>query len=115
MAVYSGSRYGSVEYTGIRGIDGVVRKFLHQREPLAPEGVREGFTVHVLQKQEELDGLAFNTSRKPLLWWLLADVNNVMFPLTATLDGDRGESPPELDPGAELLLPVTELQARKEP
>lgn len=117
MSVFKNSRYEGVEFTGIRGEDGVVRKFLHQREPLTPETVREGFVVHPLEKSEELDELAWKQgSKKPLNWWVIADVNNVLFPMTATLDDTRGEhTPKELEPGAEILMPIVELQERKEP
>lgn len=115
--ILKNSRYEGVEFTGIRGPDGIVRKFLHQREPMTAEDVtEEDIIVHVFEMGEELDSLAFNVVKKPLLWWLLADVNNVMFPLASTIEGYRGPcTPADLDPGQDLIMPMRELRDRKEP
>lgn len=102
MPIFKGSRYEGVEYTGIIGKDGIVRKFLHQRVPVSESDITTDVVVHTVDVTEELDQLAHRFAIKPLLWWLIADVNNIMFPL-------------EIEPGSLLLIPVQELRERREP
>ena len=115
MAVLRGSRYEGVEFTGIRGTDGVVRRFLHQREPLSEADVQDDdVVIHELEHRQELDFLAFQFAKKPLIWWVIADVNGILFPLTETLDGTRGVTPEELKPGQTLVIPLRLMRERKE-
>jgi hypothetical protein len=100
--IVKNSRYEGSEFTGIRGVDGVVRRYVHARVPLTKEDVSGDVVIHTTETGQEMDELTFRFAKKPLLWWLLADVNDIIFPL-------------EPKPGTELLIPTQELRARKEP
>lgn len=101
MPVFVGSRYAECKYTGILGKDGVTRKFLHARDPLKLADVQEPVIVHPLQNGEVIDELAWKAAGKPRLWWVIADVSNVLFPL-------------EIEPGTKLSIPTNELITRQE-
>jgi hypothetical protein len=101
MPVFRGSRYENVKFTGILGEDGKVRKFLHAREPLNPQEVRGPFTLLAFQRGDELDAITHRAAGKSRLWWVLADINDIFFPL-------------DIEPGTELTVPVRELQERPE-
>jgi hypothetical protein len=101
VPVFRGSRYENVKFTGILGEDGKVRKFLHARDPLNVQEVRGPFLIHPFQRGDELDSITHRVAGKPRLWWLLADINDIFFPL-------------DIEPGTELLIPGVELQERPE-
>lgn len=101
MPVYVGSRYSGCKFTGILGKDGKARKFLHPREPMTPLDVKEPFLAHDFQFGEVIDALAHSAARKPRLWWMVADVNEMLFPL-------------DVEAGASLIIPVRELMGRLE-
>jgi len=88
-------------FTGVLGRDGKVRKFLHAREPLQARDMADPVVVHSLQRGEVIDELAWRAVGKPRLWWVIADVSGVMFPL-------------EIEPGTELVVPMAELMKRRE-
>jgi len=92
MPIFRGSRYEGIEMTGVRGPDGRVRRTLHAREPRGADDLGPGALVHEVQAGEELDLLALRYGGKSRLWWLLADVNGIMFPL-------------DLPPGTRLVIP----------
>jgi len=97
--IFRGSRYEKCRYTGVIGKDGKVRKFIHGRDPLKAEDMVEPITIHPFQRGEMLDELAWRTVEKPRLWWVIAEVSNVMFPL-------------EIEPGTDLVIPLSELRVR---
>lgn len=101
MPVFKGSRYEGVKFTGILGKDGKVRKYLHPREPLRLSDVREPVIIHQFQKGEVIDELASRAAGKPRLWWVIADVSDVLFPL-------------QIEPGTELVIPKQDLLERPE-
>lgn len=100
MPVFRGSRYEGVKFTGILGSDGRVRRFLHAREPLRIADMRSPIVLHSIQRGDALDALASRAAGKPLLWWLIADVNDVMFAL-------------DIEPGTEIAVPTAELLSRR--
>jgi len=97
--IFRGSRYENCRFTGIIGKDGKTRKFLHAREPLKAEDMFEPIVIHTFQRGEELDELAWRAVQKPRLWWVIADVSNVMFPL-------------DIEPNTDLVIPMSELSVR---
>jgi len=101
MPVFKGSRYEGVKFTGILGQDGKVRKYLHPREPLSPDQVKEPLIVHEFQQGEVIDELAFRAAGKPRLWWVIADISDVLFPL-------------DIAPGTEIIVPKQDLIERPE-
>lgn len=110
MPVFRGSRYEGTRFTGILGEDGKVRKFLHAREPLRLEQMQNPIIVHDFQSGDELDAIANRISGKTRLWWVLGDVNKILFPLAVSANSaDAG-----IKPGAEIAVPVTELRNRQE-
>lgn len=99
MPVFRGSRYAGVKFTGVLGADGKVRKFLHARDRVLSRDVSGPIITHEIQRMEQLDGLAFQVSGQAQMWWLIADVSDVFFPL-------------DLDPGTEVSIPIEELRSR---
>lgn len=110
MPVFRGGRYDGVRFTGILGEDGKVRKFLHAREPLSLDSVNDPVVVQDFQRGDELDAMTSRAAGKPRLWWVIGDVNNVLFPLAVDFDSkDAG-----VKPGTEIAIPLLELQNRQE-
>lgn len=92
MAVRPGSRYAGVAFTGVKGLDGITRKYLHDRHVYTVRDVGDRFIEHVVAGEETLDALAERYYQNQELWWFLADVNEVQFPL-------------DVGPGAKLKIP----------
>lgn len=57
--------------------------------------------IHSFQRGEVIDEIAWRAVGKPRLWWVIADVSQILFPL-------------EIEPGTELIVPMPELMSRKE-
>ena len=110
MPVFRGSRYDGVRFTGILGEDGKVRKFLHARESLTLQAADEPILVQDFQRADELDALANRAAGKPRLWWVLADVNDTLFPLSV----DVGSTTPGITPGTEIAVPLVQMRDRQE-
>ena len=92
MPIFSGSRYEGVDITGIKTLDGNIRKFLHDRRIFSREDIGPDSIEHVVSGDEQLDGLAETFYGDQNLWWLIADVNDIHFAL-------------DLAPGQRLLIP----------
>jgi nucleoid-associated protein YgaU len=92
MAILRGSRYEGVAFTGIRTVDGKTKKFLHDRRIFTLKDVGANTFEHMVKGQETLDGLAETFYENQNLWWLIADVNNILFAL-------------DLQPGTILKIP----------
>jgi hypothetical protein len=93
MPVFRGSRYENVKFTGILGEDGKVRRYLHTRDPLTLEETPDPIIVRQYQRGEVLDQIAFDIAAKSRLWWSIADISGILFPL-------------EIEPGTELSIPL---------
>ena len=100
MPVFSGSRYEGLEYTAVTGQDLVTRKYLHLRESKTEEDVEPDWIVHEVSIGDDLDLLAYkyanNNASKSKLWWLIAAVNGLLWPL-------------DVEPGSDLMIPVRDL------
>jgi hypothetical protein len=57
--------------------------------------------IHSFQQGEVIDEIAWKAVGKPRLWWVIADVSQILFPL-------------EIEVGTELIVPMPELMSRKE-
>ena len=101
MPVFVGSRYADCAFTGIVGKDGITRKFLHARTPLTLANVEQPIVVHPIAQGEDLDQLAWKAAGKPRLWWVIADVSDILFPL-------------DIPFGTDLSIPTQELLNRIE-
>lgn len=103
MPVFEGSRYENVEYTTIVGKDLITRKYLHLRDAYKAEDVNQNWLMHTVTGADEVDALAYEYSgqnpNKSKLWWLLADVNGILWPL-------------DIEPGTDIIIP-TELLNNK--
>lgn len=102
MPVFRGSRYAGCKVTSITGKDQVTRKWLHPREPLRREVVDQAWASHTVTNGEELDSIIYKYSgnpRRTIDWWILADVNNIMFPL-------------DLPAGTEIMIPSLDNKNR---
>lgn len=103
MSVFQGSRYEGSKFTAITGRDLIVRKFVHPRIGLAFEEVDPDWVVHTVIQGDELDDLAYRytnrSARRGKFWWLIAEVNGILWPLS-------------LVPGNGLVIPLRELSGR---
>lgn len=81
MAVRPGSRYVGVAFTGVKGLDGITRKYIHDRRIYTAQDVGDRFIEHVVAGEEMLDALAEQYYNNQELWWFLADVNDIHFAL----------------------------------
>lgn len=103
MAVFKGSRYEGQKVFAITGRDGVTRKLVEFRDPVNIQDVDPDWVQHTKQFGDELDSLAYSygggVPEKSKLWWLVSDVNDVIFPL-------------EVENGAKLAIPLKELRIR---
>jgi len=103
MPVFEGSRYENVEYTAIVGKDLITRKYLHLRESMKAEDVNPSWVLHTVNAGDELDHLAYKYSgqdaNKSKNWWVIADVNNVLWPL-------------DVETGTSLIIPTEILNTR---
>ena len=96
MPIFQGSRYAGVPFTGVRDRVGVVRRFLHSRVPFTEDDLAPGVAVHEYQHGEELDELSHKFGAFERDWWLIADVNGVLFAF-------------DIEIGTPLLIPQPEL------
>lgn len=96
MPIFSGSRYEGVDITGIKSLDGKSRKFLHDRRIYSKEDVGSNSFEHTVAGGEQLDSLADSFYGDQNLWWLIADVNDILFAL-------------DLQPGQILTIPTKAL------
>lgn len=92
MPVLYGSRFEGVGRT-VLSEDEEERVYIHNRIPVSDKDVGSDFIVHTLHPGEMLDGLAYRYYGKARLWWVIADVNEILFPL-------------EVEAGAVLKVPT---------
>lgn len=77
MPIFVGSRYEKQSYSSIVGDDGKTRRFIHLRIP--PNQLKE--IQHELLPKQELDYLAFVYLGQSRKWWLIAEANDLFWPL----------------------------------
>ena len=103
MPVFEGSRYQETSYTAITGRDLITRKWLHPRVPLDPQAIDTDWILHTVTEGDDLDLLAYlytdENADKTKFWWIIADANNLLWPL-------------DIEPGLELIIPIRELAAQ---
>lgn len=97
--IYKGSRYEGVGAMGLLDQNSKVRKILNDRVPFTMNDVGESFIVHEFQAGEQLDLIAFKYYKKEWLWYLIADVNGIMWPQ-------------DIPPRTKLVIPTGELATR---
>ncbi len=103
MPVFHGSRYEGVAFSGIPGVDNTTRAWLHPRRPVRLDDISPDWILYTVVKGDTLDSIVYRYTQfnadKTKLWWLVADVNDLQFPL-------------DIVPGQELIIPVRELANR---
>ena len=92
MTVLRGSRYEGVPYTGIQTEDCQIKKFLHDRRIISLDDVKTTAVEHTIVGEQQLDTLANLYYKDERLWWVIADVNDILFPL-------------DVEPGQVVLIP----------
>lgn len=92
MSIFRGSRFEGVPFTAIRTEGGIVKRFLHLRTHLKAEDVKRDFRVRTILEPTQLDNLAKEDGGKETLYWVIADVNEILFPL-------------DVPDGTQLLIP----------
>ena len=90
--ILRGSRYVGIPYTGIKTVDGKTKKFLHDRRIYSVDDVGENAIEHEVKGEETLDSLADFYYKNDQLWWLIADVNDILFAF-------------DIQPGDVLVIP----------
>jgi len=98
VPILRGSRYQGVPITGIRTDDGKERKFINDRRIFSLDDVREDALEHTLVGGEQLDNLADLYYKDDKLYWLIADVNDILFPL-------------DIEAGQVIIIPNPDLVA----
>lgn len=100
MPVFQGSRYEGLSYTTIPGTDNIPRKWLHPRTALTQQDISQDWILYTVTSADSLDDIAFrfagSIEDKERLWWLIAEVNGIQWPL-------------DLTPGQQIIIPVREL------
>ena len=96
MAILRGSRYQGVPITGVRNVEGNERKFINDRRIFSLDDVGEDAIEHTLVGGEELDSLASRYYDDDKLYWLIADVNDILFPF-------------DVEPGQVIVVPNPDI------
>ncbi len=101
MTVYRYSRYETSTYTPIPQECGE-RKYLQPRDRITISDIQPSWVLHAVEAGDTLDGLAYRYSGEQAgsekLWWMIADINGILWPM-------------DLELGSTLIIPVVELQA----
>ena len=82
MAVYRDSRYRGLRYTSVKFVDGSIKTYLHSRKHLTTNDIKTPLKViQITGEGDMLDLIASNYGNDETKWWIIADINEVMFPL----------------------------------
>ena len=101
MSIFSGSRYATAKITPLLMPNGSVRKYVHSREVMQKSELGSKSSIVFFTRGMEFDAMAFSAYTSEKLWWVLADVNEVLFPLfDESLLG-----PNQLQVGNNILIP----------
>ena len=95
MPIFQNSRYEGLPITGIRFPDGQDRKLIHSRIPFRLSDVSRNATTYIVREGDEIDLIAANFYGDENLWWIIAEINEMFFPLDDA----------ELPVGKELIIP----------
>jgi len=87
MPVFKGSRYAGVKAIGVTE-NGITKTFLGRRKKITLEDIDNDFFVHTVQAGDNIDAIAYAFGGKARLWWIIADLNNLEFPVTLEIGKD---------------------------
>jgi len=81
MPVYGNSRYRGLKYTSVKHLDGSVKVFIHSRTPVKRTDISTPLKVRFVRERDMIDMVAHSHGKDERKWWLIADINEVLFPL----------------------------------
>ncbi len=110
MPIYPGSRYVGSKVTEVKTDDGEVRRYIHDREMFDGTDIGPGALTITVQVEEELDLYAHKLMGSGTRWWLLADTNELLFPLHDTNRNGLND----MRPFRQIRIPARELFSRYE-
>ena len=95
MAIFAGSRYaGQVAVDVVK--NGKKKTYIGLRDNFDKSKLKNYFFVYVVNEGDEIDLIAHKFGIDPSQWWIIADLNDLFFPL-------------DLVPGSTLLIPSTKI------
>lgn len=100
MPIFKQSRYNGSSFVSLRFQDGQTKKFVLSQEPASFSSIGTDWIEHVVQQGEELDYLAHVYGGDESLWWLIAEVNNIIWPW-------------DIKEGTRLVIPMELLKKKK--
>jgi hypothetical protein len=106
MPVYSGSRYEGARLAQIQMPSGERRPYVYGRRHFSEGDLGPGTTIWNFSAGDDLDQIAFLHLGSEARWWVIADVNGVLFP---ELDEALPDGVGSLAIGQELMVPPTSL------
>jgi len=92
MALFVGSRYRGLKVTEIIENDGTRKLFLHLRNTLNPETMKDKYSIYTVQQGDELDLIMKKHGMTPDQWWIIAELNNIFFAF-------------DIAPGQKIVIP----------
>jgi len=99
MPVFRNSRYDGSSYIGITLSDGSVKRWVEAQTPMTVDDTADDWIEHVVEGPEDLDALALAYGGLEQFWWMIAEVNNILFPWDITA-------------GTRLIVPTKALVRR---
>lgn len=102
MSVYSRSRYSGALVTEVILADGERRPYIHDRKVRDQSAVGPDSDSLTFNPGLSLDLIALRNFSAEVYWWVVADVNGILFP---EVDESLVDGPSTLFFGKQLLLP----------
>lgn len=99
MPVFRNSRYDGSSYIGLTLSDGKIKRWVAPQSPMTVDDISADWVEHVVEGPQDLDMLALAYGGKEQFWWMIAEVNNIMFPWDIAI-------------GTRLIVPTTALTRR---
>ena len=81
MPVFRGSRYAGAEVQIVEFAPGDMRPVFGVRKPISVDDVGESLKTYTFNDGEEIDNPSFHFGDRSDLWWVVADINNIVSPL----------------------------------
>ena len=81
MPVYGASRYRGVKFTTTQMLDGSRKTFLHSRKFVSKDDIKTPLNVRYIRNEDMIDLVAHLHGKDERKWWLVADINDILFPL----------------------------------
>ena len=82
--ILSGSRYRGLPVVGIKRGDQYV-KYIEPRVSVSVQDIDVNYTIYTVVEGDSLDLICFKFGYPTRLWWLIADVNDLVDPFDLTI------------------------------